>query len=102
MTKEELLQFIETTGLIGSLPPETMPGRLIEAIRNAEEGALPEVEKTVKDLYVRQKQFQEEMRELERQIAALLRRAKKLKTKYAEAEEENYEEKKSEQLIKEL
>lgn len=102
MTREELLQFIEKTGLIRSLPPETNPERIIDAIKKANEGALPLVEKTVKDLYEKQKRFQKEMGELEAKAAALVRKGKKIITRYSETKEEVLEEKYSEELFKDI
>ena len=102
MTKKELLKFMEKTGLMASLPPETNPERIVDAIRNADENALGEIEKTIKGLFEKQKLFQEQMRELQKQIDALLKKAKKLTAQYAEAKEEIREDKQLEQLLKEL
>lgn len=102
MTRAELLEFMEKSGLLRSLPPETQPERIREAIKKADQTALPAIEKTIKDLYEQQKHFQEQIRGLERRITVLLKKAKKLTAAHAEVEEEAKEEKMSEKLLKEL
>lgn len=101
MTREELLKFVQTTGIVNNLSVIKRQ-QILLAIKELPEDKLPELKKELENLYEKQKPLLEEVTNLAKQVQTLKQKAKSFLNRASEQKEDVVEEEKTETLLKQI